>query len=141
MEVISEPLALLDLLDGKAGISVRQRQEEVPAGHDNREDDATGNPSGHHALVSEPLARGNKVLGSRSRFLARLDGLVGWLFGRRLGAEDELHECSGNQARGKMGGEVVVQEELTAHDPEREVVGRPREEEEASRVVETGPGA
>ncbi len=37
-----------------------------------------------------------------------------------------------------MGGEVVVEEELAAHEVEGEVVGSPAKEEEAGGVVETG---
>ena len=37
-----------------------------------------------------------------------------------------------------MRGEVVVEEELAAHEVEGEVVGRPAEEEEAGAVVEAG---
>jgi hypothetical protein len=36
-----------------------------------------------------------------------------------------------------VGWEVVVEEELAAHDVEGDVVGGPGEEEEAGRVVET----
>ena len=40
-----------------------------------------------------------------------------------------------------MGGEVVVEEELSAHEVEREVMGGPAEEEEAGAVVEAGAGS
>ena len=40
-----------------------------------------------------------------------------------------------------MGGQVVVEEELTAHDEEGDVVGGPGQEEEAGAVVETVAGA
>ena len=40
-----------------------------------------------------------------------------------------------------MGGEVVVQEELSAHKVEGEVMGGPAEEEEAGAVVEAGAGS
>ncbi len=37
-----------------------------------------------------------------------------------------------------MGGEVVVEEELSAHEVEGEVMGGPAEEEEAGTVIEAG---
>ena len=40
-----------------------------------------------------------------------------------------------------MGGEVVVEEELTAHEVEGEVMGGPAEKEEAGAVVEAGSGS
>lgn len=40
-----------------------------------------------------------------------------------------------------MRGEVVVQEELAAHEEEGEVVGGPGEEEEAGGIVEAGARA
>lgn len=40
-----------------------------------------------------------------------------------------------------MGGEVVVKEELAAHEVEGEVVGGPAEEEKAGAVVEAGSGS
>ena len=40
-----------------------------------------------------------------------------------------------------MGGEVVVEEELAAHEVEGEVMGGPAEEEEAGAVVEAGAGS
>ena len=40
-----------------------------------------------------------------------------------------------------MGGEVVVEEELSAHEVEGEVMSGPAEEEEAGAVVEAGAGS
>ena len=40
-----------------------------------------------------------------------------------------------------MGGKVVVEEELTAHEVEGEVMGGPAEEEEAGAVIEAGAGS
>jgi len=40
-----------------------------------------------------------------------------------------------------VAGEVVVEEELAAHEVEGEVVGGPAEEEEAGAVVEAGPSS
>ena len=39
-----------------------------------------------------------------------------------------------------MSGEVVVKEELSAHEVEGEVMGGPAEEEKAGAVVEAGAG-
>lgn len=55
----------------------------------------------------------------------------------RVDVEDELDEGAGYEGGGEVGGEVVVEEELAAHDVEGDVVGGPGKEEETGRVVET----
>ena len=40
-----------------------------------------------------------------------------------------------------MGGKIVVEEELSAHEVEGEVMGGPAEEEEAGAVVQAGAGS
>jgi len=54
-----------------------------------------------------------------------------------VNVEDEFDKGAGDESGGQVGGEVVVEEELTAHDVEGNVVGSPGEEEETGRVVET----
>lgn len=58
-----------------------------------------------------------------------------------LDVEDEFDEGAGDEDGGQVRGEVVVEEELAAHDVEGDVVGGPGEKEEAGGVVEAGAGA
>ena len=55
--------------------------------------------------------------------------------------EDEFEEGAGDEGGGEVGWEVVVKEELTAHEVEGEVVGCPAEEEETCAVIETEAGS
>ena len=55
--------------------------------------------------------------------------------------EDEFQQRAGYEGGGEVGGEVVMEEELAAHEVEGEVVGGPAEEEEAGAVVEAGAGS
>ncbi len=135
MQVVAEPLPPQNLLDAKAWVAVRERQEKVPAGADEGEDDNGGDPRANQALASEALAS-RDVAPDWSGLLAILNGLVRLSLGR-VGAEDELDNCSRHKGRGQMCWEVVVKEQLTAHDEEREVVSSPGEEEEARGVVQT----
>ena len=138
VEVIAQPLPPVDLGSGQTRISVGQWQEEVPAKGDEGHDDRSGNPGASHALASKTLARAQTALGSRSHLLARLAGLVIRL--GRVGAKEELHNRASNERRGKVSGQIMMQEQLTAHDEEGEVVSCPGEEEEACRVVQARTG-
>lgn len=64
--------------------------------------------------------------GTRSALLARLDLVVRWLLRGGLCIKDELQQGANDETRGKMGGEVVMKEELASHEIEREVMGGPR---------------
>ncbi len=135
VQVVAEPLPPDDLLDREARVAVRQRQEEVPArGHQDK-DDKGGDPRGQHALAGKALASSQVALG-RDGLLTGLGSLVGHLVLDGVLAEDELDQGTRYEGRGQVGGKVVVQEQLTAHDVEGEVVGCPGEEKEARRVVQ-----
>ena len=67
---------------------------------------------------------------------AVFDGEVGEVV--RLDVEDEFDDGASHERGGKVSGQVVVEEELTAHYEEWDVVGCPEEEEEACAVVEAG---
>lgn len=129
MEVISEPLSPNNFVHRQSGITIGQRQEEVPASGSGRENHATGNPGTNHALTSESLTGRDVPL--RTRTVARLGRL--FLYGIRV--EDELDESTSDQTRGQMGRKIVVKEKLTAHKIEWEVVSCPGKPEEARRVV------
>jgi hypothetical protein len=134
VQVVAEPLPRLHLRDIETGAAVSKGCEEPEAPGDCGEDDTASDPAAH-------LARGSHALadGAGSCSAVTLDG-------RRLGvhgldAEDELDQGAGDETRGEMGGQIVVQEELASHDVEGNVVGCPGEEEESSRVVKTGARA
>jgi len=59
------------------------------------------------------------------------DGIV-----NGLGADEHKHRAS-NQRRSQMRWQVMVDEELTAHQEERGIVYTPDKEEESSRVPHT----
>lgn len=127
VQIVAEPLSSNNLFDRQTGITICQWEEEPPAGKDNSQNHTTGNPSSHHALARKSLAGSNVLLGS----LSGSSWLVGWF---RI--ENKLDEGAGDQARGKMSWQIVVQEKLTAHDVEWEVMGSPCNPEEPSRVVQ-----
>jgi hypothetical protein len=130
VQVISEPLPSKNLLDRETRVTVSERQEEVPASNNQRENDTTSDPSTEHALASESLTGGNMVPGADGTLLVLDLDLL-----RRLRVEDEFKKGTGNKTRSEMGGKVMMQEKLSSHEEEWEVVGGPSQEEETSRVV------
>jgi hypothetical protein len=52
-----------------------------------------------------------------------------------LHIEDEFKECTSDQRGGQVSWQVVMKEQLTTHQIEWEVMGRPRKEKETGRVV------
>lgn len=128
VQVVAEPLATNDLLDGEARVTVCQRQEEVPAGNGNSQNNTTGDPGGEKALASKTLAGADVPLRSIALLVA-LDDLVA-LLRSGLGGEDELQKSTRNKAGSQVCREVVVEEELTTHEVEGEVVSGPGQEEE-----------
>lgn len=130
MQIISKPLPRLDLRNLESRATVRKRRKEKEAPSCSSENDSCSDPATH-------LAGGGHALADRAgaRPAVTLDG--GGLGFHGLDAEDEFDECACDETRGEVGGKVVVQEELAAHDVEGDVVSCPGEEEETGRVVET----
>lgn len=127
VKIIANHLPQPDLLDGQAGISVRQRQEKVPSSQGKGKKNASSDPEPDHALASEsltgsyvPLRPSVGSASSRALFLSRLS------------VEDEFEKSTRYKARGNVRGEIVVQEELTPHQEEWEIVSGPCQEEEPS---------
>lgn len=58
-----------------------------------------------------------------------------------VNVEDELDQGASDQNRRYVRREIVVQEALSAHKIEREVVSCPAEEEETGAVVQTVTGS
>jgi hypothetical protein len=138
VKVIRQPLPGLDLLDIKARFSVCQRCKEQEAPERDGKNDTGSNPAAKQALRSDAFADRTR-LGSAMALDSGVRWRGFWVYG--LNIEDELDESACNKHRSEMCWEVVVQEELTAHDVEGNVMSSPGEEEEAGRVVETGTGA
>lgn len=131
MQVVSEPLPSENSLNRETRVTVGERKEEVPTGNDQSQNNATGNPGAEHALTSESLASGNVVLGADGALLVLDNDLLG-----RLRVEDELEESTSNKARSEMSWKVMMQEKLSSHKEEWEVVSSPGKEKEASRVIQ-----
>lgn len=128
MQVISQPLPPQNLLDRQTRIAVGQRQEEIPAGGHNSQDHHGGNPRSHQALASKPLAGRDVVLGR-----TLLAGLSGWdLTVGSVCAKNEFDKSSSDESRGQVRRKVMVEEELTAHHKEGEIMRSPGKEKEAS---------
>jgi len=128
VQIVSEPFPRLHLRHIETGRAVGEGRKEEETPESCGEDDAGGDPAAH-------LAGSGHALADRSRLRAAvaLDGRR--LNIHRLDAEDELNQRACDKTRGEMGGKIMVQEELTAHDVERDVVSCPCQEEEAGRVV------
>ena len=52
-----------------------------------------------------------------------------------LDIEYKFDESASDKGTSKMGGKVVMEEQLATHDVERDVVGGPCKEEKARRVI------
>lgn len=140
MQIIRQPLPPVNLSDIQTRLAIGQRRKEheAPSNHTQHHD--TRNPASPHALLRNAFTH-RPGLGSpvaldrgsgRGRRRLRVEG---------LDIEYEFDERARDEAGCKMRREVVVQEELATHDVEGHVVGGPGEEEETSRVVETGTRA
>lgn len=129
VQIVTEPLSSLHLLNREAGVAVGEGQEKVPTASNNDGDDTRGDPNAKEALASEALLGGE---GLSARLVSAGGGASG---------KDELNQRTGDKSRGEMGREVVVQEELTTHEEEGEVVGSPSQPEETGRVVQLGASA
>lgn len=134
MKVISKPLSPVNFVDSQAGVTICQRQEEEPAGSRDGENHKTSNPGAGHALASKSLTSCNMSLRAGSFAFRGL--LICWIC-----VKDEFDKGSRDQARRQMSGKVVMEEELTSHKVEWEVMSSPSQPEEAGGVVQPGTGA
>lgn len=149
MQIIPQPFPPHHLLHAQPRFPIRQRQEEPPTPHHERHDDPRGAPQREHAIPTDAVFGRHDPLGARAgafhaAFVTAGCGHLGvdiLLQGDRVEVEDKFEEGAGDEGGGEVGGEIVMQEELAAHEVEGEVVSGPGEEEEASAVVEAGAGA
>lgn len=140
VEIVAQPLATQDLVNVEAGVTVGQWQEESPSKRDKSQDYHTSNPCWDHARTGESLASRNMPLGSSNLLL------LATLTGRKFGlscviVKDEFNKSTCHQRRGQMSRQVMMEEQLTTHYVEREVVRSPGQEEEARRFVKTRTGS
>lgn len=129
MEVVAQPLPPLNLLNRESRIAVCQGEEKVPSSSKHRANDSTCDPYARQALANKALACSQMLLGATFSNLVLSSG---------TGREDELNERACNETGCKMSREIMMQEKLTAHQVEWEVVRSPCKPEEPSRVVELG---
>lgn len=100
-------------------------QEEI---HSDHKDQQTSN---HH--FSRLVQFGTHCWAQSCGRAGNTDGVVDSL------NEDKVHYRSGNEDGSKMSGKVVVQETLSTHEIEWEVMERPGPKEESSVAVQTVP--
>lgn len=155
VQVITQPLPSINLRHTQTRITISKRQEEVPTTKDNSKDNHTRSPSTIQSLSSQRLSSWkalllNDLLVWRSSKAAELlaasrahglwssalgDVHSGVLELKWLDVEDELDEATSDEAGGDVCWQVVVQEQLSTHQVEWEVVKSPSQEEESSGVI------
>lgn len=148
MQIIPQPLPSINLRRVQPRLPIRQRQEIPPPANHNGHDRRRGAPERHeriptHALPSRKVSfreAWRYGLFDIAIFFAALP-IGGGEGGDRVvqsdgvDVADELEKGTGDEGGGEVCGEVVVQEELAAHEVEGEVVRGPAEEEEARGIV------
>lgn len=136
VQVVVEPLSGNDLVNVKTWFAVGERSEVEEAPDDDGEDTAGSGPHAQQVLGGDSLADG--LVGLRLLVLCDV-GVAGLELVDVDGfdVEDEFDQCTGDEGRCEMGWQVVVEEELTTHDEEGDVMGGPGEEEETGAVVKT----
>jgi hypothetical protein len=132
VKVISEPLPSENGINGETRVTIGERQEEVPASNDQGQNSTTGNPSTEHALAGEALTGGDVVPGANGSLLILDSDLL-----RSLRVEDELKKSTSNKTRSEVSWKVMMQEKLSSHEEEWEVMSSPSKEEETGRVIQT----
>jgi hypothetical protein len=138
VQVVVQPLPGLDLLNAQTRLTISQgsKVEETP--NNDGKDTASGGPHAEQVGLDSSLADGLVLLDGSLLVLCESGVARGDVVNvDRINIEDEFDKGAGDEGGGEVSGEVVVKEELAAHDVEGNVVGGPGEEEETGRVVET----
>ena len=138
VQVVVEPLSCLDLLNAQTRLTIGQGSEVEETPDNNGENTASGGPHAEQVGLKGSLADGLVLL--HGSLLVLCESCVTGcdvVNVDRINVEDEFNKGTSHESRGEMSGEVVVEEELTAHDVKGNVVSSPGEEEETGRVVET----
>lgn len=147
VEVVVQPFASIHARDIQARGAVGQRRIEAEAPDGDGQNDQGGHPArderlGPDALLgrdeSAEVATHPGTLGLARRVIHGGWGGAGveW-----LQVEDKFNQRTSHHGRGQVRRQVVMQEALTAHQPEGEIVGGPAQEQEARAVVQTRTGA
>lgn len=142
MQIVVEPLPRLDLLNAQTRLAISQRSKVQETPDNDGKNSASGSPHAEQVGLTSSFTDGLVLLDGS--LLVLCDGGVARsdiIEVNGIDVEDEFDKGTGDECGGKVGGKIVVEEELTAHDVEGNVVGGPGEEEETSRVVETVAGA
>lgn len=140
MQIITQPLPRVHLPHAQPGFPIRKRRKKPEAPTQHRNNHTSRRPRREQTLPGNSLPDRPSALARRRRGrLAVFDGALHEVGG--LDVEDEFDDGAGDERGGEVRGEVVVQEELAAHNKEGDVVRGPEEEEEACAVVEAGAGA
>lgn len=141
VKIIVEPLPGINLIDIKTRATVCEGSKVEETANDNGENGASSSPGANKALSAESFSDGPAAV-LLVLFLGDAATALGNLVNRgRLNVEDKFDKSACHEGRSEMSGEVVVKEELTAHDEEGDVVSCPGEEEETGAVVETRASA
>lgn len=146
VEIVVQPLAGVNAGDIQARGAIGQRRIEDEATDGGCENDNGRGPCGKHRVEAHALlGRYEAADTATDPTLSLTGGIIrrGCGGGRveRRHVENKLDQRTCHHGRGEVGRQVVVQETLTAHQPEGEIVGSPAQEQEPSAVVQTGTSA
>lgn len=142
VQVVVQPLAGGHAGDVKARGTIGQRGIEYEAPDGGGQDDKGSDPARDERLAAHALLGSDEAaqaadrpgLGLACGVIDRGQGSAGI---KRLQVENEFNQCTTHHGGGQMGGQVMVQEALTAHQPEGEVVRSPAQEQKSGAVVQT----
>lgn len=145
MQIVVQPLAGRHARHVQTRGTVSQGRIEDKAPDGGAEDYQRGDPAGNERLAAHALAGSDEAAQTAVGDLGLAGGVVGGREGSAgvegLQVENEFNQSTANHGGGEVGGQVVVQETLAAHEPEGEEVGGPAQEEESGTVVQTRAGA
>jgi hypothetical protein len=138
VQVVVKPLSGLDLLNAQTRLTISQGSEVEETPDNDSKNTASGSPHAEQVGLDSSLADGFVLLDGSLLVLCESGVASGDVVNvDRVNVEDEFDKGAGHEGGGEVSGEVVVKEELAAHDVEGNVVGGPGEEEETGRIVET----
>lgn len=143
MQIIVQPLPRQHTGNVQSRLSICQRHKEPETIQNSRNQDACRSPHHEQLVTLEMRTRFRHGLrlavcgGGGLAFLGAGAVEDGVFESDGVDVEDEFDESACDERGAKVGGQVMVEEELAAHEVEGEVVSGPAEEEETGAVVET----
>lgn len=143
VQVIVQPPPCVHSISIQAWRAIGQRSVEPESPDGCTQNDDCCNPPSNEGLTTHPLLGGDEPRHDSTSLSLALGIVLGLGSGRgdRIKVEDKFDQSASHKRRCKVSREVVVQEALTTHKPEWEVVRRPAQEQEARAIVQTGAGA